>query len=169
MPSTALTAAIKEAYASAPSNVVPWETLQISHPLLPDGSLFLIKDQQDRTLRLEDSSYQLFKACSFNLTLPAAGNNGVQSMSISVDNVDRQASDFFETVKDSDVPVLATFRPYLSTDPNTPQMTPPLVLCLSDVEVHLTDVSAKASFGNLLNRPYPSELYTRKRFPSLGQ
>jgi hypothetical protein len=43
----------------------------------------------------------------------------------------------------------------------------PLVLFLSDVSVGIVDVSAKASFADILNCKFPNQYYTNARFPSI--
>ena len=41
MPNDAYSEAIKEAYASAPTDIVVIDTLEISHPALPGGSMLI--------------------------------------------------------------------------------------------------------------------------------
>jgi hypothetical protein len=160
--------AIKEAYATAASNVAVLETIEIAHPSLPSGSIFLVQNREDITFTLEDTSTQLFQAAGFSITPPSMGDTGLQELSLSIDNVDRQVSDFIDLVKESSDPVTVIYRPYLSNDPTTPQMVPPLTLFLTDVTIDLFKVSAKATFFDIINKKAPSEIYTRFRFPSLG-
>lgn len=167
MPNESLTAAIKEAYATAPSNVVYLETLEISHPLVTP-SIYLVKDRVNHDFTLETAAVKTFRACSFRLTLPTSGESGVQEIGIAIDNVDRAIGDFLNTVKESLTPASLTFRPYLSTDPTTPQMNPPLVLFLRDAVVNVFEVTGKATFADILNKRFLSQLYTRERFPSLA-
>lgn len=164
---TALTEAIKEAYASAPAGVVYLETLQIHHPLVAEDK-FLVQDRTDKVMTLEDASVHTFRACAFRMSLPASGDNGLQELSIAIDNVDQEISDFIDAVKDSLVPVTVTYRPYLSTDLTTPQMDPPLVLSLTDITVSTIEVTGRASFADIINRKFPTDFYSRSRFPGLA-
>lgn len=164
---TALSEALKEAYASAPSNVAVLETLEISHPSI-GGTIYIVKNREDLTLTLEDESDHLFEACAFRMSLPASGDSGLQSLTIAIDNVDRRVSDFLNTAKDYQTPVTVKYRPYLSNDYTTPQIETPLVLYLTDISVNVMEVTGKASFADLLNKKFPTELYTRARFPSIG-
>lgn len=164
---TALTAAIREAYAVAPSNVAILETLEISHPSI-GGTIYLVKNREDLTLTLEDDSEHLFEGVGFRMTLPASGDNGIQSLTLAIDNVDRRVSDFLNTAKDYQTPVTVKYRPYLSNDYTTPQIETPLVLYLTDISVTVMEITGKASFADLLNKKFPTELYTRARFPSIG-
>jgi len=61
-----------------------------------------------------------------------------------------------------------TYRPYLPSDPTKPQMTPPLVLVMTEVRVTSIEVSGRATFANIVNLKYPTQYYDRKRFPGLG-
>jgi hypothetical protein len=169
MPNDAYSEAIKEAYASAPTDIVVIDTLEISHPALPGGSMWLSKTMVDYTLTLEDGvTNQLFSATGFEFKLPAAGENGLQELNIVIDNVDRRVSEFMNAVKDSKYPVKLTYRPYLSTDLTAPQLDPPLVLNVTDVKADVFKVTARATFADLLNKKHPLQMYTRARFPSLG-
>lgn len=163
----ALSEAIKEAYASAPSDVVILDTLQIDHEDLA-GPIYLVRNRENLTLTLEDLSTEEFEGIAFRMALPAAGDNGVQDLMLTIDNADQRLTDFVNTVKTSLAPVTITYRPYRSDDLTTPQMDPPLVLYLHDINQNSFEVSARASFGDIINRKFPSALYTRSRFPSLG-
>ena len=160
--------AIKEAYALAPSTTTVLDTIEISHPSVEGGSLYLVRAIEPLTLTLETGAQKIFEPVGFQFTLPAAGENGRQDMQISIDNVDRRISDFIEKAKNYYEPVKVTYRPYLSSDLTTPQMNPPLVLSLQDVSVTVQAVSGRASFADVLNQKFPKEYYTRKRFPSLA-
>lgn len=169
MPNAALTAALKEAYARAPSNVVYLNTLEIAHPSV--ASKYIVRDRKDWNLTLEGGGgVKTFKACPFRFSLPASGDNGIQNLNIAIDNVDREISDFINTVKESVNPVSVIYRPYLSTDTTTPQMNPPLVLTLGNIVITAVQITGRASFADIINKPFPhpSEIYTRERFPSLG-
>lgn len=163
----ALSEAIKEAYASAPTNVVILETLEIDHEDLAEP-IRLVRNRENLTFTLEDASSYEFEGAAFRMALPAAGDNGVQDLMLAIDNTDQRLTDFVNTVKASIAPVTCTYRPYRSDDLTTPQMDPPLVLYLHDINLNSFEVSARASFADIINRKFPSVLYTRSRFPSLG-
>lgn len=163
-----LNEAIKEAYALAPSDEVPLETLELCHPSVAGGSLYLINQREPFTLTLENGEQKIFEPVGFQFALPAAGDNGRQDMQLSIDNVDRRISDFIEKAKNYYEPVKVYYRPYLSSDLTTPQMNPPLSLSLQDVSITAQTIAGRASFADVLNRKFPEEYYTRKRFPSLA-
>ena len=167
MPNTSLNEAIKEAYASAPTHIVTLETLVVSHPDL-DESIYMVRDRVGHTFTLEDGTERFFEPIPFRVALPPSGANGIQSLNIAIDNIDRRISDFLMTVINSGKPVELTYRPYLDNDPTTPQLNPPLVLFLLDVAVTASEISGNATFADVVNKEFPNEYYTRARFPSLG-
>lgn len=167
MPTNPFTAAILEAFALAPPGVVYLETLQIHHPSVsPD--IYLVRDRAAWTLKDEGGVSRDFVACSFTLALPPSGDNGLQQLTISVDNIDLTISDFLTQCLSYTTPVVVTYRPYRSDDPNTPQMVPPLKLYYTDIEIGDIEVVGTATFADILNRPFPAELYDRIRFPGLA-
>lgn len=167
MPDPSLTAAIKEAYASAPSDEVILETIALVHSALA-APVYLVRDRVDLIADLETSETVTFKASSFRLTKPPAGDNGIAPLSLSIDNVDRSITDFVNTVKKSTEPVQVYYRAYLASDLTQPQTNPPLVLSLSDISLNVFEASGRATFADIVNKKAPSEYYTRSRFPSLG-
>lgn len=169
MPSS-LKEAIIEAYATAQGDVAALDTLEISHSLVED-TIYIVANMNDLALTLEDSSTKTFKGVPWSLRLPPSGDNGLQSLQLVIDNVDpeKELAKFIDTVKHSREPVLIKYRPYLSNDFTQPQRTSPIVLHLTDVTFDLFQVSGQATFRDLNNRQFLTDLYTRRRFPSLAQ
>jgi hypothetical protein len=169
MPNDLLEAALKEAYATARASAVILDTLQVSHVSQAE-SLFLVSALVDYDLTLETDEVVTFKGCAFRITPPATGENGKQELGLVFDNVNREVSDFMHAAKSTPSPVEITYRPYLLDNLTQPQLKTPLVLYLTDVVVTLFDVSGRASFADIINRPFParSQIYTRTRFPGLG-
>lgn len=161
----ALDDAIREAYATARTDVIYYDTLEIRNPAAPP--LYLVQDRADHSMTLETGQTVLFKATAFRFILPATGDNGVQELGVAVDNTDQRVSDFIQSVIASDDPVKIIYRPYLSDDLSKPQMNPPLVLFLTDIVVTAVEVTGRAAFADILNRKFLSEMYSRRRFPTL--
>ena len=165
--SDALLAAIKEAYACAPSNVAELHTLEISHASIAEP-IYIVNNTESLLLTLEDDTEHLFEKSSYSLVRPKKSDEGVQDLDLKICNVDRRVSDFLEEAKNYQTKVVCKYRPYLSTDFTTPQMIPPLMLTLSNVKVTTYEVTARASFADLVNRKFPNEIYSLLMFPSLG-
>lgn len=169
MPNPTLSEALKEARTLCPTNVVELPTLEISHPAQPD-SIYMVQDRKNWNLTIPGVGVKTFEGIAFKFVPPASGENGVQQLDISLDNVDRRVSDFIDAVKESNDPVILIHRVYLSSDTATPQNDPPLTLTLRDIRVVNGVATGRASFADIINKPFPhpSETYTRERFPSLG-
>jgi hypothetical protein len=174
MPNPTIRPALAEAYASAPTNKVVLETLQIhcDNPSIVDD-LWLVRNREDITATLEEDYSdavveQLFKACAFDISLPESGESGLQEIRLRIDNVNQELSDFLRYAAYGEVPILVTYRPYLSTDLSQPQMDPPLRLFLKDVNINMFEVTAKATFSDIVNMPFPNDYYTNDRFPSIA-
>lgn len=167
MPNPSLQDAIKEAYAIAPSHKVILETLEIRQTGVQDP-IYIVKAPRPLVANDENETERTFRPAGFQLTLPAETEEGFRSLNIAVDNIDRAVSDFVRLAKSEEVPVEVVYRPYLSDDLSQPAMNPPLVLFLKDIQVTDYQVVGRATFMDLVNMKFPSELYTRMRFPSLG-
>lgn len=165
MPSSVLSQAIREAYASAQSDAFYLDTLEVAHPGI--ATMYLVADRVDHFLKLETGHVFQFMPCGFRFTLPATGENGIQELSLAIDNVERKPSDFIKQIVNSPDSTTVTYRPYISTDLDNPAMNPPLILFLSDIIVTPVEVTARASFADVLNRSFLSKSYTRRAFPGL--
>lgn len=164
---TTISDALKEAYASAPINNPILETIRLidsaSGPLIS-----MVRDRAEHTLTLETSEDVLFEPVGFVFSLPAKSDKGLQELNLEIDNVDRRISEFVRQAAASSSVITAEYRPYLADDTSTPQWSAPLVLTLRDLRINVHKVSGKATFADIINKPFASELYTRGRFPSLG-
>ncbi len=159
--------AIKESYASAPSDVIVYETLEIRQEGV-QNAVYIVRAVDGITATDENGLDHDFEPAAFQVTIPPANEEGVRSLNIAIDNIDRRVSDFIDLAKSEVQPVTVIYRPYVSTDLSTPQMDPPLVLTLKDINITPLQVTGKATFMDLVNRKFPSEIYTRLRFPALG-
>ena len=162
-----LSDALKEAYTICPANKTIINTIEIRQ-MGVQQPIFLSQTRTGINAFDEDGDEHTFIACGFQFTLPSSDEDGFKSLTIAVDNVGRIASDFVKVAQTSEVPVKVIYRPYLSDDLSEPQMNPPLVLYLKDVQITPFQVIGKCTFMDLVNRKFPSELYLRSRFPSLA-
>ena len=173
MPNESIEAAYAEVLALAPDDRVELATLEIRHPD-PSKKLFLVRDRVAHNLTLEADNEGPgetveFEPVPFRMTLPTSGENGFQELNIALDNTDRRITDFLEEVSAFGEPVEIVYRPYLSDQPEAPQMSPPLVLVLTEAQITPFEVAGRATFTGIINAKYPTELYDRRQFPSLGQ
>lgn len=161
----ALQEAIREAYATCRSDVVYLDTLEVRNAGIE--SIFIVQDREAHDFTLETNVVRTFSPVAFRFVLPAAGDNGIQELGIAIDNTDRRISDFIAAVLGNDEPVTVVYRPYLSSDPTLPQLNPPLVLFMTDIQLTGVEINGRASFADLVNRKFLNEIYSRRKFPSL--
>ena len=159
--------AIKEAYTVAPPDAVILNTIELIHPAM-DPTVRLVQDLQPHTLRLETGESFLFEAAAFRFSLPPTGDNGLQELNLQLDNVDRRISDYMEAIMLNPVPITVKYRAYLSNDLLNPQMDSPLTLFLTDLTLDMTQLSGRASFADIINRPFLSPTYNSRVFPGLA-
>lgn len=167
MPNDSLSDALKEVYSLAPNDRVQLHTLQISHPSL-GTPLYIVQDRQSWALTLEDLSVVTFEPVPFRFVLPTADINGGQEMQLAIDNIEPDVPNFIESIGSNNSPIEVRYRPYLSDDTTTPQMDPPLLLYLTEIQQTATEVVGRATFANMFNGRYLSQLYTRSRFRGLA-
>ena len=166
MPNPALSAALQEAFALAPSSRVVLDTIEVRQTGV-QPPVYLVRAAREIQARLETGETPTFQPVGFRLTLPAESTEGVRVLTVSFDNVGRELLEFIRTAKESPVPVEMVYRPYLSDDLFTPQLNPPLRMYLRDIQITPTTLTGRATFMDLMNLRFPNELYTRDRFPFL--
>jgi len=159
--------AIKEAFALAPSTVVILNTIEIRQQGVQDP-IYLVQARKGITATDENGVDHDYEPVGFQFSLPPSNEEGFQSLNVAIDNISRRVTNFVTTAMSEAEPVKMVYRPYVSTDLTVPQMNPPLVLFLKDVKITSVQVTGRATFMDVVNKKFPSQLYTRERFPSLG-
>ena len=206
MPDPSLDQAIREAYASAPSDTVILHTLELRHPAFVDDdgrptavrvvrnfadeeSWLRLAGAEVRTVldampaegrdlvglvaRLEadapkDAGRMVpFIALAFDLELPPVDSAPVPEIAVTLDNVSREIVRHLDAAATSLERIEVTYRPYLSTDIEGPQMDPPITLTLTEIEVDVFRATGRARMLDIGNKAFPAETYTAKRFPGL--
>ncbi len=206
MPDPTLEQAIREAYASAPTDTVILHTLELRHPAFVDDdgrptavrvvrnfadeeSWLRLAGAEVRTVldampaegrdlvglvaRLEadapkDAGRMVpFIALAFDLELPPVDSAPVPEIAVTLDNVSREIVRHLDAAATSLERIEVTYRPYLSTDIEGPQMDPPITLTLTEIEVDVFRATGRARMLDNGNKAFPAETYTAKRFPGL--
>jgi hypothetical protein len=163
---TSLTEAIKEAYAIAPASKIVIHTLQISQDGVQDP-IYIAQSRHEFVALDEHGVQRYYAPVGFQFSLPSSDEEGFKSLTIAIDNVDRRVTEFVDIAKSEEQPVKVIYRPYLSDDLSGPQMIPPLVLFLKELQITTFQVVGRATFMDIVNKPFPNQLYTRDRFPAL--
>jgi len=172
MTDTTLSLALKEAYASAPSNLVIYHTLELFHPSF-SAPIRVVRDYDNLVARLEVTAPNnpgeqvTFIAFNFDFTKPEVSSQGVPQITITMDNVDRSIVANIEQALTTTDLVTLVYREYISTDLTAPQNNPPLTMNVIGITADVFTVTAIASFPNLMNRRFPSTGYDAQTFPGL--
>lgn len=161
MSDTTLSAAIKEAYATAPIESIIYHTLEFYHPSF-DETIRVVRGQENIT-----AGGSLYQAFAFDFSLPSVTPNGSMGLSITIDNVDRLIVRQLELASQSTGGISVTYKAWLSTDLSTPQNSPPLMLEVETVSANASKVTAFAVLGNFKNRKFPTRVYNAEDFPGL--
>lgn len=170
---------IQEAYASAPANEVAVDTIELYHPAFVDqlgqpAAIRVALAYDNLMLGLEADAILNpgemveFLACEFTVTPPEFTQDGsIPSIQLAIGNVSREITKYLELAKQSLVPIIVTYRPYLLSDPSYPQMDPPIVLQMSEIDVDVFQATGMATLEDIHNFPFPYEKYNINRFPGL--
>ena len=108
-----------------------------------------------------------FVALAFDLELPPVDTAPVPEITVTLDNVSREIVRHLDAAATSIKIIEVTYRPYLSTDLEGPQMDPLITLTLTEVEVDVFRATGRARMLDIGNRAFPADLYTARRFPGL--
>ena len=175
-----LSEALKEAYASAPSDVVILHTLEVRHPSFVDDegaptALRVVRDSTSLNAKLEDTAamnpgeYVEFQQLFFDITLPGeTDDNTAPEIEVTVVNVGRVMMQYLDAAVGSVAPIELTYRPYLSTDLSGPHMDPPITLIVRSVSAGVDSVTIRASYGDTPNKKFPGMDYTTVEYPGLA-
>ena len=173
MPDASLSAALREAYAAAPSDVVIYATIEIRHPAFT-SPIRVVRDGSDLIATLEDSAPAdagqsvVFVRFAFNFTRPELSASGVPQVTLEIDNVDRGIVANLEAALTTQEPIAITYREYVSSDLSAPANDPPLHMTLISVTADPLKVTATAGFPDLVNRRFPTLEYQSDTFPGLA-
>lgn len=168
MPDPTLAEALKEAYAAAPSNTVIYHTITLDHSTFATP-LYLVRDRTDLSATLETGEAVTFVAYAFDFKRPEVSVGGVPQLVVEIDNVSQAILAAVQAASAATDPVTLTYREYLSTDLTAPANDPPMELTLTNVKANVFRVSAVATFGDYVNKRFPTQTYDADRFTGLLQ
>lgn len=162
----AISAALREIYASAPATQRHIDTIALSHSLFPQ-TYYLTNDNQPWTFLLETGSQVTFKVMPFKIVLPKSDSVGRQDLQLVLANIGRDLIDPLEAAQTKgSEPIKCVLRTYLDL-PSTTPANDPLTLLISAANVTRETVAATASRMDVLNRAFPFNFYRVDLFPGL--
>lgn len=163
----AISAALREVYASAPATSRYIDTLAFSHSLF-DRTYYLTSDNQSWQFLLETGQLVTFAPMPFRIVLPSSDGRGQQDLNLTLANIGRDLVDPLEAaIAKPSEPVKCVYRVYLDQAASAPQNTPPLTLIITGVSMTREAVSATATRSDVLNRAFPYSFYRYDSFPGL--
>lgn len=180
MTDTSLSEALKEAYASAPSEIIILHTLELRHSAFIDENgnpvaIRVVRDNVNHICRLEESApldaglEVEFVAMAFDLELPPVEAIPVPEIMLTLDNVSTELIEYLDKAIETQDMIEMTYRPYLSNDLSCPQMNPPITLVITEITVDVSKISATARMMDIGNKSFPAENYTVKKYPGLSR
>lgn len=177
----AITAAMEEAYASAPSRTV-WTTMELNHSTFDTPARVILDHGEKlsdnpevwgRRLRLEaDAEVDPGKLVNFisagiSAKRPDFQHGATPTLTLSIDNVSGRLVPLLKRAIAIAEPMKLTMREYLATDPDTVQWRV-RGLTVRKASASTVRVEAQATFNDLRERNF-SLTYTRERFPTLAR
>ncbi len=155
---------LAKAYASAPTDTVIIQTLEIK----PSGvdPIRVCTGFEDQTVTLEDDTEVTFTAGPIVVSEPARDTSGQQTLQFSIPNVAGVAQEAVDAALEAGEQVPIVYRRYLSTDLTAPAGNP-LEMTLTGGAFHGLMVAVEASYYDLLNTQWPRERYTADFAPGL--
>lgn len=172
MADATLAEAIREAYASAPADVVIYHTLEIRHgsfvtPIRVVRDLVNLTATLEATAPVDPSTEVTFLGYAFDLVPPEVSAGGSPQLIIEIDNVSRDILANIEQAMSSTSLLECSYRAYLSTDLTGPQNDPPISLTIFSISANPMRIRAVAGFADIVNKRFPAEEYTAETFPGL--
>lgn len=153
---------LKTVYASAPSEVLRIQTVDVE---LPGGEhVRLVNDYFDATLGV-DGVPQVFEACGMEITLPTKDDSGNQALQFALGVLDDdRVNGSIAAALDSGQPVYLMYREYLNTDTSAPAMAPIRMTVLGGA-FDEDELGIEGSYFDMLNSRWPRESYTLQNAP----
>jgi len=174
MPDPTLSAALTEAYASAPVGQVIRHTLELWHPAFT-VPIRVVRDRAPIDARIEAGAARdpgavvTFVAYAFDVVPPDQISSGVPQCVIEIDNVSREILAQIDLAMAGSDKITVIYRAYLSDALLTgPENDPPLEMTLVSLSATALRIRAVVGFTNLMNLAFPKLDYTTDAFPGLA-
>lgn len=173
MPDPAMSAALAEAYASAPVGQVIHHTLELWHPAF-SAPIRVVRDFSAIDARIEAGAARnagevvTFTGYAFDVVPPDQVTSGLPQCTIEIDNVSREITLQIDAAVATADPITVIYRSYLSDAlEDGPEIDPPLELTITTITATPFRIKAAAGFPDLLNLKFPKREYDLETFPGL--
>lgn len=172
MPDSTLSDAIREAYASAPSDVVIYHTVEIRHSSFA-VPIRVVRDLVGLTATLESSAPAdastavYFQPFAFDLVPPEVSMEGAPRLVLEIDNVSREILASIELAMATPSLLEVTYRAFLSGDLAAPANDPPTHMTIFQISATPMRIRAVCGMQDINNKRFPAEEYSAEAFPGL--
>lgn len=168
-----LTAALEEAYASAPVGRIIFHTLEINHLSFAAPVRLVANKETDLSAKLEATAPSnpdetvTFSAVGFDFVEPGFDSKGQPtSAKVRIDNVSGQIASLMKLTRVGSHAVSVIYRAYRSDGLLAPgQVIKGLEL--SKVRITATTAEAEIAFPEVATQNFPRQVYDVDRFPAL--
>lgn len=109
------------------------------------------------------SNGDTYLAFPFNVALPPDTDQGVVSVTLTIDNVDRQIVD---ALRDVTSPPIVSISVLLASSPNTIEAGP-YNMTVGDADYDALSVNFQLTFEDILNEPFPALRFNPPQYPGL--
>lgn len=145
-------------------------TLEIDHVTLAEPLRFVqgtrVKDvYETEELPIPGNPTAVFEVADFSWQRPGQEEGGTTKARLRVDNISRAVQEAMRGAVASDQPLIVTYREYLTTDPNNPEVYDGLRM--STVTVTPLSASGELSYEEIEMRGFPASTYDLERYPAL--
>lgn len=153
-------------YASGGVNETWVECLSISHPQFT-ATWNITNSPYMMVATTEDGSQITFDPYPFKASMLGTGESGNQDIEITISNVEKTPVDEIErAAEDPTQQIQMVYRVWIESKLDSPGYVVD-GLSISEVSVTDTEIVARASASDMLNRAFPTVLYTPDKFPGL--
>ena len=170
-----LSDALREAYATAPTDQVIYHTLELWHPVF-SIPLRVVLDLVALDARIEAGAARsagaiaTFVPYAFEIIPPEKSSAGLPQCVIEIDNVAQDIIAQIDLAVMQPEVITVIYREYLAGSLDIgPENNPPLEMTLIHISATPLRLRAVAGFANLLDRSFPSLTYDLETFPGLAQ
>lgn len=172
MPDPAMSAALREAYASVPIDAIAVDTIELWHPAFT-AAVRVAAGGRALDARIEGDAPRdagasvTFIAVPFRLVPPAVTDEGVAEIRVEIDNVEREVTAQLALAVTAPDPVEIIWRRYLTSSADDGPEMVLRGLHLQTAGAGFGRVAATAGWPDLVNEAFPRLAYRATQFPTL--
>lgn len=154
---------------------VDWcDALVITHPKITP--IYICNHTDPITGNITDISgntlTETFYPVPFKINLPTRDSSGRQDFGLSISNIFGVGKTLMDqAIQDPSVPITMMYTIFIIGlgDPAIPQYDPAIELFLTEITMNDVAITANATRNDILNMPFPREIYRPDWFPGLNR